>query len=331
MRKLLIVVLWLSASFVSANSDIRYWTKVDGSRFLAALASVDEEAKTATFSKDGEVGTDFTLSIDSLSNIDRAWVEEWLFVTKELEEKAASLGGTHEHFLTEGKYPTDLFVYQPSGVEDPKAQPMLILFCHRARPQRLLMQVAEAAENAGVTLVACGTFQNTDNNEKKEAEFLERFKEVLPQLEAKVPHDPKKMMMGGISGGAWRSYHYTAQVERPWLGVLAICGWLGTEEYLGLPYPAGMRVAIVNGDRDNAANRSAQSNSKILLARGIEMGFFAFEGGHQMAPTAHQQLALEWMLGQRMRTLWISTRNLRVVKNLNWNRALLVVGYGVRS
>jgi hypothetical protein len=58
-----------------------------------------------------------------------------------------------------------------------------------------------------------------------------------------------------------------------------------------------MRVAMLNGNQDRAANRWVDHDSKILTARGSEVSLMAFEGGHQTAPSSHQIDALTWVLG----------------------------------
>ncbi|MBC7980523.1 MAG: hypothetical protein H7Y36_08175, partial [Armatimonadetes bacterium] len=125
--------------------------------------------------------------------------------------------------------------------------------------------------------------------------MLERFTALLPQIEATVPHDENRMFMGGVSGGAWRSYHYSAQVPRPWAGIFADGGWLGGRIYYHLPYPR-MRVAMVNGDKDTAANRYVDPDTTRLQQSGCVVSVHAFEGGHQLAPPSVQEKALRWLL-----------------------------------
>ena len=147
----------------------------------------------------------------------------------------------------------------------------------------------------GITVVSLDYFRNTDDNPAKEDEMLARFNELLPQIEAAVPHDENRMFMGGVSGGAWRAYHYSAQVARPWAGILAYGGWLGGKDYYHLPYPR-MRVAMVSGDKDLAANQCIESDSSRLQRDGTVVSVHAFEGGHQLAPPSVQEKALRWLL-----------------------------------
>lgn len=277
-----------------ANTDVRQWI-ADGRTFSAELIRYDAGSETVVF-RDGE-GRDFEMQAAELSITDQAWLEEWTFLADRMAEKVEEIGGELEHFLTKGNYPTDLFIYHPPGVEDPETRPMLILFHSGGKAQRYLLRFIETAAELKIAVVSCGTFRNTGSKREdlaEEEKLLARFREVLPQMEAHVAHDPRRMIMGGPSGGAWRAFHYAAWVERPWLGIFSNGGWLGREEYWDLPYPA-MRVAIVNGNLDHA-NRVVESDVRILTGRGCAIAVFSFEGGHQEAPVAHTTEALRWIL-----------------------------------
>ena len=156
----------------------------------------------------------------------------------------------------------------------------------------------EAAEATNMVIIACGTFRNTDDDFKLESAMLERFREAFPQILERVPQiDHKRIFMGGSSGGAWRAYHYSAWVEFPWAGIYANGGWLGGPKYYDLPYPADMRVIIVNGNQDHA-NRSIPKVTEILQDAGNTVGIIAFEGGHQVPPTSSQIKSFNWLLEQ---------------------------------
>jgi len=161
---------------------------------------------------------------------------------------------------------------------------------------RYLVRHAEAGETVGMVIIACGTFRNTGDNHAIEREYLARFKEVFPQILENIMIDPDKVFMGGASGGAWRAYHYSAWVKHPWAGIYANVGWLGGRAYYDLPYPSGMRVAMVNGSLDNS--NWTESDMKLLEDAGNTVALFSFEGGHQVAPYESQVKAFNWMLGR---------------------------------
>ena len=57
-----------------------------------------------------------------------------------------------------------------------------------------------------------------------------------------------------------------------------------------------MRVAMVNGDKDVAANQWIKRDSAVLQKAGCAVSVHAFEGGHQLAPPSVQIKALRWLL-----------------------------------
>jgi len=282
-----------------ANTDIRQWATKDGERFSAELVGYDVETEIASFK--GKASRDFTHHASELSLVDQAWLKEWAFVSERLAEKAETLGGQLEHLVTEGEFPTELFIYHPSEVTDEKPRPLLILFHPGAKAQRFLLRFVDTAAELKIAVVSCGSFCNAgrfEDKRKAEAEFHQRFSEVLPQIEKAIPHDPERIILGGSSGGGWRAFDYTAKFDRPWLGVLSSGGWLGGAYARDLPYRRGMRVAIVNGNHDDNANAWVDHDTRILTARDCEVAVFAFEGGHQLAPTPHLTDALGWILEQ---------------------------------
>ncbi len=59
-----------------------------------------------------------------------------------------------------------------------------------------------------------------------------------------------------------------------------------------------MRVAMINGNNDNAANNWLERDGKVLSEKGNKIGLFSFEGGHQPAPATSRSKALEWMINE---------------------------------
>lgn len=170
---------------------------------------------------------------------------------------------------------------------------MLILFHPGGNGRRAIYKYIDAAAS-GVTLVSLDYFRN-NSDPVKEDTMLECFNELLPQIEATVPHDAKRVFIGGTSGGASRAYCYSAKVARPWAGILAGGGWLGGMANYQLPYPR-MRVAMVNGDKDQGANQWVNSDTECFQKTGSIVSVHAFEGGHQMPPPSVQEKALRWLL-----------------------------------
>jgi hypothetical protein len=82
----------------------------------------------------------------------------------------------------------------------------------------------------------------------------------------------------------------------PWTGIYANGGWLGGKDFEELGYPAGMKVAMINGHQDKAANHWVDHDKEILEKNGSLVKAFAFEGGHQVPPIQSQIEALLWLL-----------------------------------
>ena len=272
---------------------MRDWTLASGEKQQAEILSYDEPKKLVTLRLPDQ--TEMRIGEQDLSTIDRAWVLQWVEQDEEARIMLAKIGGAVTEHTGTGKYTTAYAVYHPPAAATGTKLPLLILFHPGGNGRRSIYKYIEAAAAVGITVVSLDYFRNTDNDSAREAEMLECFTALLPQIEAAVPHDENRMFMGGVSGGAWRSYHYSAQVVRPWAGIFADGGWLGGKIFYQLPYP-GMRVAMVNGDKDKAANYYLEPDAECLRKAGCVVSVHAFEGGHQLAPPSVQEKALRWLL-----------------------------------
>jgi predicted esterase len=279
-------------SIASANDQMRNWTLATGEKIQAEIVSYNEAEKKVTLRLTDE--REVRYSDEELSAIDRAWVLQWVEQDEEARALLVKLGGkitTHEGV---GKYKTEYAVYHPPVPADAKKLPMLILFHPGGNGQRAIYKYVEAAAAAGITLVSLDYFRNEKDSDKQDQMF-ERFTELLPQIEATVLHDENRIFMGGTSGGACRAYHYSAKVKRPWAGILACGGWLGGRDNYDMGFPR-MRVAMVNGDKDNGANHYIVPDTDALRKAGSVISVHAFEGGHQMPPPSVLAKALRWLL-----------------------------------
>ncbi len=287
-------LLLATAQFVKANSDMRKWTFAEGPPLLAELTEFDEKSGELTLRMEDK--TIFKFQRDELTTPDKAWLLQWIEYKEETEALVQKLGGTIERKTGTGKFTTEYSVYHPSGNTPGSQFPLMILFHPGGNGHRDILRYVEAAEAVKMTLVSCETFQNSNDNPEIEAAYLERFKELLPQIEQAVPHDPQRVFMGGISGGSWRAFHYSAQIPRPWAGIYSNCGWVGDKKYWNLPYPK-MRVVFMNGDRDHGRNTNTK-DIEVIGKSGSEISFQMFEGGHQAAPPSVMTKAFRWLLGE---------------------------------
>jgi len=280
-------------NIAQANDQMRNWTFVSGKTEAAEIIAYNEAEKRVTLRRVDRGEAKFDEA--EFSAIDRAWILQWVEQDEEARELVVKLGGSVTEHVGTGEFTTQYAVYHPPGVEAGTELPMLILFHPGGNGRRGIYNYVEAASKVGITLVSMDYFQNTGDDPVEEAKMLARFTELLPQIEASVAHDKKRIFMGGTSGGAWRAYHYSAQVARPWAGILAGGGWLGGKKYYHLPYPR-LRVAIVNGDKDLGANAVIEADSAVLQQAHSIVSVHAFEGGHQMPPPSVQEKAIRWLL-----------------------------------
>lgn len=278
---------------VSANTDERLWSFETGETLRAELVRYDEPAGKVTLKVKNTTDRDYDVSLFSV--IDRAWLAEWLDLEDSFDAKLKTLGGRVEHRLTQGQYPTDLFIYYPSAAANSSTLPCLILFHPGAKAARYLKRHLEAAERTGMLVVSCGTFRN-ESNDAEDARSTERFREIFPQILALKQIDARRIFLGGTSGGAMRAFQYTVKIPHDWAGVYSNGGWLGGKKYYDWPYPSGMRIAIVNGNQDVAANHFVDPDSAVLNKAGNDVGVTVFEGGHQEPPVRSQIQAFNWLL-----------------------------------
>lgn len=282
---------------VSANTDSRNWTFASGTNLTAILESYSPE-NDAVILQLGEDGEKREYRLKDFSAVDQAWLTEWAQIAKELEVVLKTRTGTFEHYQAQGQYTTDFYVYYPSKFNKGAKLPMFIMFHSSGKGARYNKKFIEAAEVMDIIIVTLDTFRNT-TDEKVDAELLARFRELLPKIEETVPHDPTKLFLGGSSGGAMTAYGYSAEVKRPWAGIFANGGWLGGEKkHFDKPYPAGMRIAMVNGNNDVAANTWVDNDRKILTEKGSTVEVFSFLGAHQVPPPLTQMKAFLWLLNK---------------------------------
>ncbi len=278
----------------SANTDNRHWTFASGAELTAILESYCPTQGVVTL-KLGDDGGKKEFQFKDFSTVDKAWLTEWAQIADELEDVLKISKGTFEHYQSQGQYTTDFYVYYPGAFTKNSRLPMFLMFHHSGKGARYNKQFIEAAEAVGVIIVTFDTFRNS-TDDKINAELSARFRELLPRIEQLIPHDPAKVFMGGVSGGAMTAYCFSASVQRPWAGIFANGGWLGGPAYFDKPYPPGMRIAMVNGNNDRAANSWVNADKRVLTQKGSVVKVFSFQGGHQDAPPMTQMKAFLWLL-----------------------------------
>jgi hypothetical protein len=286
-KKLIFPLIALLVSGLAlANDQMRHWTLASGEKQQAEILAFDEATRQVTLRLPDQKEVKYQEA--DFSTIDRAWILEWVERDEEARAMLVKVGGKVTEHRAVPKFTTDYAVYHPPAATEGS---MLILFHPGGNGRRRIYSYIEAAAGTGMTLVSLDAFRNSD----KDDGMLERFEELLPHIESTVPHDSKRMYMGGSSGGAMRAYTYSAKVKRPWAGIFAGGGWLGGVGRYDLPFPA-MRVALVNGDKDRGANRYVDPDTARLQKSGCIVSVHAFEGGHQLPPPSVQKKAMAWLL-----------------------------------
>jgi len=283
---------WISIA--NGNQNVRDWKLTDGTVFNAEIVTIEEADERVILRLDN--GTEARYRISEFSLVDRAWLLEWTELREELEAKVKTLGGRIESREGRGaKFTTGFHIYYPSSAATAATPlPMMVLFDPGAQAKRYLLRHMEAAEQTQIILVACEVFRNNMD----ETAAKDRFAELFPIIEREVSHDEQRRFLGGTSGGGQRAFDLTTDVPNlKWAGIYSNGGWLGGPENSRRAYPA-LRVAMVNGNNDRAANFWVESDSKILGEKGCTISVISFEGAHQIPPPSVQAKAFKWLLGQ---------------------------------
>ena len=173
-----------------------------------------------------------------------------------------------------------------------QASPLLILFSPRGDGERILKPVAPAANRYGWIAVGVDQLKNG----VMDTRFMTRMEnEVIDDILSVVPHDPKRVYLGGLSGGAMRAFSITVRRKQDsYAGILSMGGWLGGTQYARRAYPKGLAVAMIAGDKDLGAHQWSRHDAAVFNRLGGRVQMFVFPGGHEMAPTGIIRRAIKW-------------------------------------
>lgn len=283
MRNLLLIWMILT---LHLHAQDRTWTSDDGKQLVGELVR-DAGDSVVLKIKDRE----FTIPLSRISEPDRDWLEGH---RKEIEEKKkefATLAGNTKTYPRNGSQEVTFHVYYPTTYTPDKPAPMIILFSPSGGGKAILQRFTESCESLGWVGVGCDTFRNGVDDSIQNP----LFEALLPVIEKTIAHNPERLYMGGMSGGAMRALQYTAIFDRPWKGIISCGGWLGKK--YDLDYRKGMAVAWVNGDNDKNANGWIGNDTDVLKKRSCKTKAFHFPGGHEIGPPATLTEAMEWVQG----------------------------------
>lgn len=193
---------------------------------------------------------------------------------------------------TSGEYRISYHVAIPKTFNINNPPPMLVLFSPGGNGKSILRSVLPSASKLGWIVVGVDQLKNGMDEDLENAMESEAFEAIMNQ----VPHHPRRIYLGGMSGGAMRAYGLTYKYEEaPIAGILAMGGWLGGSKYYDKDFRKYMAVAMVNGDSDSGANNYVDRDTDVLEDRRCEVEVFSFSGGHQIAPEDTLDEALAWL------------------------------------
>ena len=283
----------LGILFLGSPLQARTWTSADGRSLEADLVAYDADAGTVRIKrKDGKEFTlkKATLSAEDIVHLDEIEAEKQKVLAETKAEAEALAGKTSSHAST-GEHKVPFHIYYPKSYDGSRKLPLLILFSPGGGGKGILNSFKEPADKMEWVLVGCDKFKNGMD----EVMADKMFAELLPDIEKTAEHDPEVLYMGGFSGGAMRSYDYSARFERPWKGIVACGGWLGGPDNWDQDYTKKMAVAMVNGNGDKAANSWIERDTKILKKFRCKVKSFEFPGGHAVAPADVLLEAMQWI------------------------------------
>jgi hypothetical protein len=307
--KLLIV---LTAILSAVCCSARTWTDHRGKTVEAEL--VGESYGTLTLKTDE--GKILKIAVAKLSKADQDFVKaqsrEKPSATPGLSFKSETAGGKSAAVVAgdpevvklmapgtifkrtaRGDTGISYHVYTPPGFDAQNPPPLIIAFSPGGSGMQMVNAMKASAEKAGWVLIGCNDLKNKmdDNGVERKMED-----EVLDDIFAVVPNNPGRIYLAGLSGGALRAYNLCARRDERTTGIIAYGGWLGGDEYATkLDYCKYMAVAIVNGDKDKAANSWIAKDTGRLEKSRCTVKHYSFPGGHEIAPAAVMDDVIAWL------------------------------------
>lgn len=295
-------------------SQAKTWTSVTGQTVEAEFVKV-EQGRVWLQSPDGKM---MNTAFDGFVPEDQALIRE---LYKQAQEKALAAAAAAEaearkakgelqavvlakwkpgqiiSCVTPDKTAVPYHVYIPSSFDPDSPPPLVYAFSPGGSGKGQLNAMKKSAEKAGWIVVGCDKLKNGMTDEKLEFEIEDA---ILADVPVNVPHDPARVYLSGMSGGAMRSYGISSRRhDLNFAGILAFGGWMGgADNQKKLDFPKGMSVAMINGDKDSGANGWADSDAKVLKSDKCEVKQFSFLGGHTMAPSEVIDEAMAWLMSQ---------------------------------
>lgn len=284
----------LQGATVAAGA--RAWRLASGATFRGVwLAEVATNA--AWILADGATQAQ-SRAVGDFSAPDAAWLRAWHGLVREQARLGSRAPGTLRHEQLNLPTPLDLYLYVPSSQPETNRPPLLFLFQTGGSGPRVLAPFLAACEEVGLVVAASDAFHNTREVWCQEDERqLALLKALLARLDGEHRFDPHRLFLGGSDGGMMTATQFCTMLGRPCRGIYGNSGWLGGEEWEGLPYAAGLRVAVVNNEGGHVITGNWEKHdSSILRSRGCRVMSFHYKGGATSPTPAARLAALRWLL-----------------------------------
>ena len=297
-----IMLMFLSLALAA---PARTWTSASGKQLEAEYVS-QAYGKVTLKSPQGEL---FSIPLNKLSPADQEYLRTRGLPPPRTGKAAAAapaapraadpattarlVPGQTFTRTAEGETAVPYHVRVPPAFDPAAPPPLLIAFSAGGKGRFMADTIGPCADKLGWITIGCDKLKN-DLPDGKLTDQMED--EVLEDIYRNIPHDPRRVYLAGHSGGAMRAYGLTARRKESFAGILAYGGWLGGPDYQKKLYGRHMAVAMVNGDKDDAANAWVQGDTQALKYRKCNVKVFEFPGGHPM-PTAPEPTdqALRWL------------------------------------
>lgn len=290
LRNLLCVLVFVLPIILKAEE--RVWTRAsDGKTIRAHFVSQDKDAGKVTLKLKN--GKEVSLQVDVLVGADQEWLKNLDEPENKEEEKPKTTGETVKHTTPGAKVGT-WEVYYPAGLasEDRAKSPLCVLYSPNGRMDQLMKAMKPSADKLGWILVGVEAYSN--NRVQKEYEATLRDSElVFKDISKKIPHDKKKVIFGGFSGGAWWSYVSTAEIHNKAAGVVAFGGWM-SKQY-NRNYARRLKVIIINGDKDPTCEWEEPDGNFLRKKKRATVKVIHFPGKHVIAPADVTTEGVEWL------------------------------------
>lgn len=283
-------------SALLAKGETRTWTRdSDAKKVEADFISADlDNDKIELLLKSGKP---YTMPLSSLSQNDQEWVKQFFHQKEEAEKTLLSIKAESEKLQIEGAKIATCHIRYPARITPAQREDctLCILYQPNGDSDRMVSHLSKTADELGWILVGVDAYSNKRVLANM-SQVLNDSRKAVDEILKTIPHDSEKVIFGGLSGGAWWSYLSTAEIHNDAAAVIAFGGWM-SEQY-NRDYPRGLKIAMVNGDKDPACDWEEPDGEFLQKKKKATVKVFHFPGGHTVAPSEVITEAGRWLSDQ---------------------------------